>query len=114
MLEATHFLRRLASTPTFAALIEDELQPGPDIREDDALIEDFRLRSGTVYHPVGTCAMGPDPHEVVVDRRLRVHGLSGLRVVDASIFPVLPSGNTNAPAIMVGEKGADMILADAW
>ena len=113
MLEATHFLRALASTPTFTALIEEELQPGPGIQDDDALIEDFKLRSGTVYHPVGTCAMGPDPGQAVVDHRLRVHGLSGLRVVDASVFPSLTSGNTNAPAIMVGEKGADMILADA-
>ena len=113
MLEATHFLRRLASTPTFAALIEEEIQPGRNIRDDDALIEDFKLRSGTVYHPVGTCSMGPDPHQAVVDHRLRVHQLSGLRIVDASIFPTLTSGNTNAPAIMVGEKGANLILADA-
>lgn len=113
MLEATRFLRRLASMPTLAALIEKELQPGPDIQGDEVLIEDFKQRSGTVYHPVGTCAMGPDPKRAVVDHRLRVHGSSGLRIVDASIFPTLPSGNTNAPAIMVGEKGADMILAEA-
>lgn len=113
MLEATHFLRRLSSMPAFAALIEKELQPGPDITDNRSLIEDFKLRSGTVYHPVGTCAMGRDRNSAVVDHRLRVHGLSGLRVVDASIFPLLPSGNTNTPAIMVAEKGADMIVEDA-
>ncbi len=113
MLEASRYLRWLASMPTFANVIEQELKPGPEIQDDDALIEDFRQRSGTVYHPSGTCAMGPDPQCAVVDPRLCVHGLTGLRVVDASIFPTLPSGNTNAPAIMVGEKGAAMILEDA-
>ena len=83
------------------------------LRSEDALIEDIRARAGTVFHPVGTCGMGPDPATSVVDPRLRVHGVQGLRIVDASIFPVLPSGNTNAPTIMVGEKGADLILADA-
>ena len=113
MLEATRFLRKLSAMPTFAALIEEELQPGLEVSDDGALIEDFKQRSGSVYHPIGTCQMGPDPESAVVDPRLRVHGLDGLRVVDASIFPTLPSGNTNAPAIMVGEKGADMILEEA-
>jgi choline dehydrogenase len=65
-----------------------------------------------VFHPCGTCRMGPDPANAVIDYRLRVHGLAALRIVDASIFPEVTSGNTNAPAIMVGEKGAALILED--
>jgi choline dehydrogenase len=113
MLEATRFLRRLAATPAFARVIERELAPGPQAQGDDDLIADIRQRAGTVFHPVSTCRMGPDPAANVVDARLKVHGLEGLRVVDASIFPAVTSGNTNAPAIMVGEKGSDLILADA-
>lgn len=73
----------------------------------------IRTMPFTVYHPVGTCKMGPawDP-EAVVDPRLRIYGVSGLRVIDASIMPTIPSGNTNAPAIMVGEKGADLVKQD--
>ena len=74
---------------------------------------DIRQRAGTVFHPVGTCRMGPDARHAVVDAQLRVHGLSGLRVIDASIFPHITSGNTNAPTMMVAEKGADLVLADA-
>ena len=76
------------------------------------MLEDVRNRCSTVFHPVSTCRMGPDPAVDVVDARLRVYGVEALRVVDASIFPTVTSGNTNAPAIMVGEKGADLILAD--
>jgi choline dehydrogenase len=112
MLDGVKFLRKLASMPALAPLIEAELLPGPGCRSDEELIADIRARSGTVYHPVGTCRMGPGPNGSVVDSRLRVHGLSGLRVVDASIFPTLVSGNTNAAALMVGAKGADIILED--
>lgn len=113
MLEGVRFLRQLAATPSFAAILEEELQPGASVTGEEALVEDIRQRGSTVFHPVGTCAMGPDPDSAVVDSRLRVHGLQGLRVIDAAIFPTLTSGNTNAPAIMVGEKGADLVLADA-
>jgi len=112
MLEGARLLRRIAETPAMARLIEEELSPGPAVRTDEDMITDFRQRAGTVFHPVSTCRMGPDPERDVVDARLRVHGIGGLRVVDASIFPTLTSGNTNAPVIMVGEKGADMILKD--
>ena len=77
--------------------------------DDDAAIEaDIRARADTQYHPVGTCRMGQDPL-AVVDAQLRVHGVQGLRVADASIMPTLVSGNTNAPTIMIGEKAADLI-----
>lgn len=112
MLEATRLLRRLAATPALARIIEAEMKPGPDIQTDEDLMADCRERAGTVFHPVSTCRMGPDPGVDVVDARLRVHGLAGLRVVDAAIFPTLTSGNTNAPVIMVAEKAATMILSD--
>ena len=79
---------------------------------DEDLVADFRERSGTVYHPSCTCRMGVSAASSVVDSRLRVHGVAGLRVCDASVFPNLIAGNTNAPAMMVGWKGAAMILED--
>ncbi|WP_353645876.1 GMC family oxidoreductase N-terminal domain-containing protein [Mesorhizobium sp. WSM2239] len=112
MLAAVKFVRTIASMPAMAEIIEEEVLPGPSITSDDDLIQDFRKRSGTVYHPVSTCRMGPDPSKSVVDPRLKVHGLAGLRIVDASIFPDNISGNTNAPSIMAGAKGAAMILED--
>jgi choline dehydrogenase len=112
MLDAVKFLRTLAAQPPLARLIEEELRPGPECRTDDEMIADFRARSGTVYHPSCTCRMGPDPSSSVVDPRLRVHGVDGLRVCDASVFPTLIAGNTNAPSMMVGWKGAEIILAD--
>jgi choline dehydrogenase len=112
MLAGVKFLRRLAATPTLAAIIEEELKPGPQAQSDADLVADIRARAYSVFHPCGTCRMGPDPASAVVDHRLRVHGVSGLRVIDASIFPGVTSGNTNAPAIMVGEKGAALVLED--
>jgi len=112
LLAGARFLRRLAATPSLSATIMEELKPGGAVDSDAALIADIRARSYSVFHPVSTCRMGPDPVETVVDHRLRVHGLEGLRVIDASIFPTITSGNTNAPAIMVGEKGADLLLED--
>ncbi len=105
-------LRSIAATPPLAELIERELQPGVQLQSDQELLADFRQRAGSVFHPVGTCAMGNDPAHAVVDARLRVHGVAGLRVVDASVFPSITSGNTNAPVMMVAERGAAMILAD--
>jgi len=105
-------LRRIAATPPLAALIESELQPGTQLQTDEELLQDFRQRAGSVFHPVGTCAMGNDPGRAVVDARLRVHGIAALRVVDASIFPSLTSGNINAPVTMVAERAAAMILQD--
>src|SRR4029077_10834547 len=105
-------LRRIMAAPPMAPYIEGEHEPGRDRASDEALLDYVRRRGSTVYHPTSTCRMGNDP-AAVVDARLKVHGIAGLRIVDASIMPVLVSGNTNAPTIMIGEKGADMILADA-
>jgi len=113
MLLAVKYLRHLAAQPPLARLIAEELRPGPEVRTDEAIIDDFRRRSGTVYHPSCTCRMGPDPQTSVIDARLRVHGVAGLRVIDASSFPNLIAGNTNAPSMMVGWKGAEMVLEDA-
>ena len=110
MLDGVRFLRRLAATAAMTGLIDAELVPGPTVVDEEALIGDIRQRCGTVFHPVGTCAMGPDPQRAVVDHNLKVHGLEGLRVIDASVFPHVPSGNTNAPTMMVAEKGADLVL----
>jgi choline dehydrogenase len=105
-------LRRLAASRPLAEVIAGELLPGSELQTDEELFHDFRQRCGTVYHPTCTCRMGPDPHTSVVDARLRVHGVSGLRIVDASVFPTIPSANTNAPTVMVAEKGASLILED--
>lgn len=112
MLAAVKFVRKIASMPAMAEIIAEEVLPGPSIQSDADLITDFRKRSGTVYHPVSTCRMGPDAGSAVVDSRLKVHGLEGLRVIDASIFPANITGNTNAAAIMTGWKGAELVLED--
>jgi choline dehydrogenase len=101
--------RSLMTAPAMAALQTTELAPGPARTSDDDILAWVREVAETTYHPVGTCKMGSDPM-AVVDEQLRVRGLQGLRVADASIMPTLTSGNTNAPAIMIGEKAADMVL----
>ena len=113
MLAAVKFLRKIAAAPALARLIKEELRPGSEVVTDEQLIADFRARSGTVYHPSCTCRMGPDAATSVVDAGLRVHGVGGLRVIDASAFPNIIAGNTNAPAILMGWKGAEAVLADA-
>lgn len=113
VLAGNRLLRRIAQSRPLADMITEELIPGPDVRTEEDQLADFRARADTVYHPTGTCAMGPDAATSVVDARLRVHGIEGLRVIDASIFPNITSGNTNAPTVMVAEKGAAVILEDA-
>ena len=110
--EGARALRRIAAAAPLAGLIDSEILPGREVCTDAEVLEDFRRRAGSVFHPCGTCAMGPDPAQAVVDARLRVHGIGGLRVVDASVFPALTSGNINAPTLMVAEKAADLILED--
>jgi choline dehydrogenase len=105
-------MRRIFRAPAMARHIAEEIEPGAQCDNDDELLDFIRRRGSTTYHPVGTCRMGQDP-KAVVDERLRVRGFKGLRVIDASIMPAVVSGNTNAATIMIGEKGADMILADA-
>ena len=104
--------RRIMADPAMRRYIVRERDPGENCVTDDALLDHIRMKGGISYHPVGTCKMGSDA-QAVVDERLRVRGISGLRVIDASIMPTLVSGNTNAPAIMIGEKGADMVLQDS-
>ncbi|MEM6887731.1 MAG: GMC family oxidoreductase N-terminal domain-containing protein [Pseudomonadota bacterium] len=113
LLQGAKFLRILSQTPALKSLIAEEIDPGLDASDDASLIAHIRTRGGTVFHPVSTCRMGPDDGTNVVDHQLRVFGLANLRVADASVFPTIPSGNTNAPAMMVGEKASDMILRTA-
>lgn len=104
--------RKIASAPSLAAHITEEFVPGSGYQTDEELLEAVQRFSQTIYHPTSTCRMGGDEGSVV-DARLRVHGVEGLRVVDASIMPEIVSGNTNAPTIMIAEKASDMILEDA-
>jgi choline dehydrogenase-like flavoprotein len=103
--------RRIVAGAALAQHRDVELVPGPDVRSDDELLAFAREAGDTSYHPVGTCRMGTDPL-AVVDPRLRVRGVQGLRVIDASVMPTLVSGNTNAATFMIAEKGAEMVLAD--
>lgn len=112
LVEGVKLARKILAQPEFDSIRGAEMLPGPQVQTDEQLLEHLREYAATVFHPVGTCKMGEDAM-AVVDLRLRVHGLKGLRVVDASIMPTLISGNTNAPCIMLGERAAAMILEDS-
>jgi choline dehydrogenase len=109
---AIRIARAIMTAPAMAPLRVTEMAPGAERTTDDEIIDWVKNSAETTYHPVGTCKMGSDPM-AVVDAQLRVHGIAGLRVADASIMPTLTSGNTNAPSIMIGEKAADMVLRQA-
>lgn len=111
---AVKYARRVAQTAPMRGLMKREFRPGADVRTDDEILHFCREYGATIFHPSGTARMGPaDDPMSVVDARLRVHGIAGLRVIDCSIMPTLVSGNTNVPVVMVAERAADFILEDA-
>ena len=112
MLVGLRLIRRIFRTAPFAEHFEREVMPGEDKAADEELVAYMRETANSMYHPAGSCRMGNDDR-AVVDARLRVHGISGLRVADASIMPRVTSGNTNAPTIMIGDKAASMIDEDS-
>ena len=114
MVNGLKLVREIHAQRALSRYAGEELSPGREVVSDAELEAWLRESVGTSFHPVGTCRMGPegDPKSVV-DSELKVHGLQGLRVIDASIMPDLMSGNTNAPSIMIGEKGADMVLGNS-
>lgn len=113
LLAGMRLTREIFAQPPIARHSVVETLPGPDVTTDEQMLDYCRKFGTTIFHPVGTCRMGEDPTIAVVDSRLRVHGLGGLRVIDASVMPMLTTGNTNAPTIMIAEKGAAMIREEA-
>ncbi len=112
LLEGVKVLRKLAKTDSFRKVIGEEFRPGSQCQTDEQMIQHIKDTVWTVFHPSSTCRMGPNPKSSVVDSNLKVYGIEGLRVADASIFPSLVCGNINAATIMVGEKASDLILKD--
>lgn len=113
MLAGMRLMRQFTSAPAFQSVIEEEVYPGAAVETDDQLTEFVRDNAWTVFHPCCTCRMGQDAATSVVNEKLQVHGMQKLRIADASVFATIPTGNTNAPSIMVGEKASDLILADS-
>ena len=111
MIQAVKIARSILAQPPLSENNGNEIFPGKATQSDEQILEFLRNKANTIYHPVGTCKMGNDDM-AVVDNNLNVHGIEGLRVIDASIMPTLISGNTNAPTIMIAAKIADVILAD--
>ena len=108
LVAGTRLAREIAAAPPFAEVLGREVRPGPDAVTDQDLEDDLRRRVDLLYHPVGTCRIGTDA-DAVVDPELRVRGVEGLRVIDASVMPTVPSGNTHAPTVAVAERGADLL-----
>lgn len=111
MIKGIRKIRKLVAQEIMFEIVEKEMEPGISCTSDESIEDYLRKSAGTVYHPAGTCRMGGDDN-AVVDSQLRLKGIDGLRVADASIMPVITSGNTNAPAIMIGEKASDLIIAN--
>ncbi len=110
--DAIRLTRRIVAQPALQRYRPEELKPGPDYQSEEELVEAAGQIGTTIFHPVGTCRMGTD-EGAVVDPRLRMRGLDGLRIADASVMPTIVSGNTNSPTLMIAEKAASMILEDA-
>ena len=110
MVDGLKMLRKVVNTAPFSRYVAAEMTPGPSVQSDDEWLDFCRETGETVYHPTSTCRMGTD-EDSVVDPRLRVRGIEGLRVIDASVMPAVVSGNTNAAVVAIAEKGADLILA---
>jgi choline dehydrogenase len=110
LLRGVEMARQIGGQPAFAPYNDGEAWPGSAVTDRAQLLEKMRGWAETIYHPVGTCRMGVDDH-AVADGQLRVNGVEGLRVIDASVMPFLVSGNTNAPTIMIAEKAADIIAS---
>jgi choline dehydrogenase-like flavoprotein len=112
-LDSLKWARRIMGQGALAAYAPEEFRPGSAADSDTALLAAAKALATTIFHPVGTAAMGPDDDRMaVLDGRLRVRGVEGLRVIDASVMPTITSGNTNAPTVMIAEKGAAMVLED--
>tara|TARA_R110002072_G_scaffold18928_3_gene70169 strand:- start:510 stop:965 length:456 start_codon:yes stop_codon:yes gene_type:complete len=111
LMRGVRAVQEIMRQPALEPFVGDMIEPGADVVSDDDMIEYLRNFGNTGFHPTSTCRMGVD-ERAVVDPRLRVRGLEGLRVVDASVMPAVTSGNTNAPTIMIAEKASDMILED--
>jgi choline dehydrogenase-like flavoprotein len=113
MVKGMKIARKVLACDAFKPHLREEIEPGAHVQSDDDIREYIRNTITTIFHPAGTCKMGPDSDPMaVVDERLRVHGMEGLRVADCSIMPDIVSANTNVPAIAIGEKAADMIAED--
>jgi choline dehydrogenase len=113
VIQGSRLMRKIMGAPALKGITVDEVLPGPAVETDEQMLQYFRDNCGSIYHLCGSCTMGADEQTSVVDKHLKVHGLDGLRIVDASIFPNVTSGNTHAAVLMVAEKGADLILQDA-
>ncbi|MDR3446183.1 MULTISPECIES: FAD-dependent oxidoreductase [unclassified Dyella] len=113
VIQGSRLIRRIMQTEALRSITVKETLPGPQVQNDAEMLAYFRENSGSIYHLCGSCAMGADPATSVVDKHLKVHGIDGLRVVDASIFPNITSGNINAATMMVAERGASLILRDS-
>ncbi len=113
MLAGGRLIQRMAATAAMRGFAREAITRDILTLDDEAIVEDFRVRCGSVYHPVSTCRMARDAESGVTDSALRVFGVAGLRVVDASAFPNITSGNTHAPTVMLAHRAADLILEDA-
>lgn len=113
VIEGSRLVRKLMQSPALRAITVEETKPGARVATDEQMLQYFRDEAGSIYHPCGSCAMGSNPSTSVVSSRLRVHGIPGLRIADASVFPNVTSGNINAPTMMVAERAATMILEEA-